>query len=92
MQTMSVQLGGSARPASKDEYGFASVNVECSVCKLLGQLAKDNNKSLEVWMSHGIEVSKVTGGFDIVTSNSNFAIAAIENSEKISLVYSFILR
>jgi len=82
MQTMSVQLGGSAKSASKHEYGFASVNVECSSSKLLGNIVKDNNKSLDVWMSHGIEVSKVPDGFDLVASSSNCAIAAIENSEK----------
>jgi len=81
MQTMSVQLGGSAKSASKHEYGFASVNVKYSSSKLLGHIVKDNNKSLDVWMSHGIEVSKVPDGFDIVASSSNCAIAAIENSE-----------
>jgi len=82
MQTMSVQLGGSAKSASKHEYGFASVNVEYSTSKLLGYIVKEDNKSLDVWMSHGIEVSKVPDGFDIVASSSNCAIAAIENSEK----------
>jgi len=82
MQTMSVQLGGSAKSASKHEYGFASVNVEYSSSKLLGNIVKDNKKSLDVWMSHGIEVSKVPDGFDLVASSSNCAIAAIENSEK----------
>jgi len=33
-------------------------------------------------MSHGIEVSKVPDGFDLIASSSNCAIAAIENSEK----------
>ena len=82
MQTMSVQLGGSAKSASKHEYGFASVNVKSSSSKLLGHIIKDNNKSLDVWMSHGIEVSKVPDGFDLIASSSNCAIAAIENSEK----------
>jgi len=82
MQTMSVQLGGSAKTASKHEYGFASVNVEYSSSKLLGHIVKDSKKSLDVWMSHGIEVSKVPDGFDLVASSSNCAIAAIENSDK----------
>ena len=82
MQTMSVQLGGSAKTASKHEYGFASVNVEYSSSKLLGHIVKDSKKSLDVWMSHGIEVSKVPDGFDLVGSSSNCAIAAIENSDK----------
>jgi len=82
MQTMSVQLGGAAKHASKHEYGFASVDVEYSSSKLLGHIIKDNNKSLDVWMSHGIEVSKVPDGFELVASSENCPIAAIENSEK----------
>jgi len=82
MQTMSVQLGGDAKSASKHEYGFASVNVDYSSSKLLGHIVKDSNKSLDVWMSHGIEVSKVPDGFKLVASSKNCAIAAIENSEK----------
>jgi GMP synthase (glutamine-hydrolysing) len=80
MQIMSVQLGGQAKLAEKHEYGFASVNVEYSASKLLGKIAKDNNKSLDVWMSHGIEVTEVPDGFDIVASSSNCAISAIEDS------------
>jgi len=83
MQTMSVQLGGAAKSATKHEYGFASVNVQYSASKLLGNIAKkEKNKSLDVWMSHGIEVSEVPDGFEIVASSSNCAIAAIENSKK----------
>jgi len=83
MQTMSVQLGGKAKSATKHEYGFANVNVESSNSKLLGYVVKeDHYKSLDVWMSHGIEVSEVPDGFDIVASSSNCAIAAIENNKK----------
>ena len=83
MQTMSAQLGGAAKSATKHEYGFASVNVQYSASKLLGNIAKkEKNKSLDVWMSHGIEVSEVPDGFEIVASSSNCAIAAIENSKK----------
>ena len=83
MQTMSVQLGGSARSASKHEYGFANVKVEYPESKLLGNSVKElSNKSLEVWMSHGVEVSKLPDGFRLIASSENCAIAAIENSEK----------
>jgi len=81
MQTMAVQLGGSAKTASKHEYGFAKVNVNYSDSKLLGNII-NNNKSLDVWMSHGIEVSKAPGGFRSIASSENCAIAAIENGEK----------
>jgi len=83
MQTMSVQLGGDAKSATKHEYGFASVNVNYSASKLLGDLVKENNdNSLDVWMSHGVEVCRIPYGFEIVASSENCSIAAIENSEK----------
>ena len=83
MQTMSVQLGGDAKSAMKHEYGFASVNVEKSDSKLFGHIVKkDNSNSLDVWMSHGIEVSRMPDGFELIASSKNCAIAAIENSEK----------
>jgi len=83
MQTMSVQLGGDAKLANKHEYGFAIVNVDYADSKLLGHIVKNSNeKSLDVWMSHGIEVSEVPDGFELIASSSNCSIAAIENSEK----------
>ena len=83
MQSMSVQLGGSAKSAIKHEYGFAKVYVDYSDSKLLGYITRTGNeKSLDVWMSHGIEVSKVPEGFKLIASSENCAIAAIENSEK----------
>jgi len=83
MQTMSVQLGGAARSASKHEYGFASVNIDYANSKLLGHLInKGNERSLNVWMSHGIEVSEMPDGFKLLASSANCAIAGIENNEK----------
>jgi len=83
MQIMSVQLGGDAKSASKHEYGFARINVDYSSSKLLGHIVKNNNdKSIDVWMSHGIEVSTVPDGFELVASSENCEIAAIEHSEK----------
>jgi len=83
MQTMAVQLGGSAKSASKHEYGFASVNVDCSDSKLLGHIVREtNNNSLDVWMSHGVEVSEIPDGFESVASSENCAIAAMENTRK----------
>ena len=77
MQTMSVQLGGDAKSATKHEYGFASVNVETSDSKLLGNIVKHHNcNSLDVWMSHGIEVSRMPEGFTLIASSKNCAIAA----------------
>jgi len=84
MQLMAVQLGGKAKPARKHEYGFANINIESTESVLLGHIVKNNDdiKSLDVWMSHGIEVSEIPQGFNIVASSENCSIAAIENSKQ----------
>jgi len=85
MQIMSVQLGGDAKSANKHEYGFAEVNIENPTSKLLGNLNSEcdnNNKSLDVWMSHGVEVCKLPYDFEVIASSENCAIAAIENGKK----------
>jgi len=83
MQTMSVQLGGQAQFSKKHEYGFATLNIDNTKSKLLGQITSDSNqKKLNVWMSHGIEVSVIPNEFEIIASSNNCAIAAIERSDK----------
>ena len=85
MQIMAVQLGGEAKSANKHEYGFAKINVLSDESKLLSFLNENHsqdNKSLDVWMSHGIEVSSVPSGFDLIASSDNCSIAVMENPEK----------
>jgi len=84
MQTMSVQLGGKAQYSKKHEYGYASISIDSTKSKLFTNLHTDNNteKTLSVWMSHGIEVSAIPQGFKIIASSKNCKIAAIEQSDR----------
>jgi len=85
MQTMAVQLGGEATAAKKHEYGYATVNIASPESKLLGPIIdkqQNNKKTIDVWMSHGIEVAKIPEGFSLIASSNNCAIAAIENKNK----------
>jgi GMP synthase (glutamine-hydrolysing) len=84
MQTMAVQLGGFASSAIKSEFGFAHVRAR-NHSKLLSEISDDINPEghgvLNVWMSHGIEVTKLPPGFKLIASTENCPIAGFANEE-----------
>jgi GMP synthase (glutamine-hydrolysing) len=85
MQTMAVQLGGNATSAEKAEFGFAKIRAR-NQSKLLTEINdetnSDGNEFLDVWMSHGIEVTKMPPGFELIASSENCPIAGFANQEK----------
>lgn len=80
MQTMAVQLGGDAKVAKKSEYGFAQIRAR-SHSRLLDEIYDEINSDgfgiLDVWMSHGIEVSKLPPGFELIASTDNCPIRGL---------------
>ena len=85
MQTMAVQLGGDANSAEKAEYGFAQLRAQ-NHSELLRDLSDEINSAghslLDVWMSHGIEVTKLPKDFNLIASTDNCPIAGFANKEK----------
>jgi GMP synthase (glutamine-hydrolysing) len=85
MQTMAVQLGGEARSAKKAEFGFAKIRAR-NHSKLLvgieGEINSQGHGLLDVWMSHGIEVTKLPEGFELISSTDNCPIAGFANNYK----------
>jgi len=85
MQIMAVQLGGDANSAEKAEFGFAKVRAR-NHSKLLRDICDeinlDGHSFLDVWMSHGIEVTKLPSGFELIASTDNCPIAGFANEEK----------
>ena len=85
MQTMAVQLGGNANSAEKAEFGFAQVRVR-NHSELLRDICDETNSTghglLDVWMSHGIEVTKLPKDFNLIASTDNCPIAGFANEEK----------
>ena len=85
MQTMAVQLGGDARSAEKAEFGFAKIHAR-NHSKLLSGINDEINSEghglLDVWMSHGIEVTKLPKDFELIASTDNCPIAGFANNEK----------
>jgi GMP synthase (glutamine-hydrolysing) len=85
MQTMAVQLGGDARSAEKAEFGSAQIRAR-NHSKLLIDINDEINSEghgiLEVWMSHGIEVTKLPKDFELIASTDNCPIAGFANNKK----------
>ena len=85
MQTMAVQLGGDARSAEKAEFGFAQIRAR-NHSKLLIDINDEINSEghglLDVWMSHGIEVTKLPKDFELIASTDNCPIAGFANNKK----------
>jgi len=85
MQTMAVQLGGDANSAEKAEYGFAQLRAQ-NHSELLRDISDEINSAcqilLDVWMSHGIEVTKLPKNFNLIASTDNCPIAGFANEEK----------
>jgi len=85
MQTMAVQLGGDARGAKKAEFGFARIRARNHSQLLSGISDKTNSEGhglLDVWMSHGIEVTKLPNNFELIASTDNCPIAGFVNNKK----------
>ena len=85
MQTMAVQLGGDANSAEKAEFGFAQVRAR-NHSELLRDISDEINSAghglLDVWMSHGIEVTELPTDFNLIASTDNCPIAGFANEEK----------
>ena len=85
MQTMAIQLGGDAKSSKKAEFGFAKIRAR-NHSKLLSGINDEKNSDghelLDVWMSHGIEVTKLPSGFELIASTDNCPIAGFANQKK----------
>jgi len=84
MQTMAVQLGGEAKSSKKPEFGFAKIRAR-NHSKLLidinDEISSEGHGLLDVWMSHGIEVTKLPENFELIASTDNCPIAGFANNE-----------
>jgi GMP synthase (glutamine-hydrolysing) len=83
MQTMAVQLGGEASSSKKAEFGFAKIRAR-NHSKLLSEIHDEINQNshgvLDVWMSHGIEVTKLPPNFELIASSENCPIAGFADN------------
>lgn len=85
MQTMAQQLGGKVDPGVKREFGYAQVALRESTRLLAGiedHLTEDGLSLLDVWMSHGDQVSALPRHFKTIATTSNCPIAGMADEER----------
>jgi len=82
---MAAQLGGKVAYAAQHEYGYAQISIK-SATKLLENI-KDHSDAtgspmLDVWASHGDQVTQLPAGFTLVASSNNAPIAVIADETR----------
>jgi len=85
MQIMAVQLGGEAKCSKKAEFGFAQIrarNHSSLLTDITDEINSQGHGLLDVWMSHGIEVTKLPQDFELIASTDSCPIAGFANSKK----------
>ena len=85
MQTMAAQLGGAVENATGRDFGYAEVWARGEVDLLRDirdRIDAEGNQVLDVWMSHGDNVTALPAGFEVMASNASTPFAAIVDKER----------
>lgn len=77
LQVLAFDLGGEVRPSSSREFGYARLRVLDNESPLFRGLPAE----MDVWMSHGDQVTSVPRGFRITAETSD-AVNAIEDRDR----------
>jgi len=85
MHTMALQLGGQVEASDLREFGYAKVRV-LGHSSLFHQIEDHVNQAgyglLDVWMSHGDQVSELPPGFKCIASTDNTPMAAMADESR----------
>ncbi|HBQ85464.1 MAG TPA: GMP synthase (glutamine-hydrolyzing) [Syntrophomonas sp.] len=76
MQLMAYKLGGAVESSSVREYGRTMLELEDDL------LFKGVDSKTQVWMSHGISITRVPEGFEVIAHTPSCPIAAIKDSRR----------
>jgi GMP synthase (glutamine-hydrolysing) len=80
MQTMAAQLGGTVETSKVREFGYAEIQSQGDSALLKGihdRSSSQEQRFLDVWMSHGDKVTVMPQGFSVMANNSATPIAAM---------------
>ena len=80
MQTMAAQLGGTVETSKVREFGYAEIQSQGDSALLEGihdRSSSQDQRFLDVWMSHGDKVTVMPQGFSVMANNSVTPIAAM---------------
>ncbi len=85
MQVIATQLGGKVSTAKVHEFGYAQIiSLENNglLTGIKDHVDKQGNTLLDVWMSHGDQVTRVPDDFLVIASTNSCPIAGIANEAK----------
>lgn len=77
-QLIAQHLGGAVAPGRVREYGKAEISIQ----KKDGIFSNLESSTLNVWMSHGDEVTKLPPGFEVFAMTRDCPFAAIGNTQR----------
>ncbi len=80
-QLMAQSLGGKVVPGKIKEYGIANLNIIKNENTKNKNIFFGNEKTEEVWMSHGDAVLQTPFGFEILASTNDCKVAAMGNKK-----------
>jgi GMP synthase (glutamine-hydrolysing) len=85
MQTMAAQLGGTVESCPHREFGYAQVRAR-GHSRLLTDIEDHTTPEgfglLDVWMSHGDQVTALPPGFKLIASTESAPIAGMADEER----------
>ncbi len=85
MQTIAKQLGGSVATAQSREFGYAQVRAHGHSILLKhieDHVSPSGHGLLDVWMSHGDQVTTLPEGFKLIASTNNAPIAGMADEKR----------
>ena len=77
MQLICKKFGGTVKGSSSREYGRAELEIIKE-----NKIFKNVNKFVEVWMSHGDSVTKISDDFDVIASTKTKSLSAVKMKNK----------
>lgn len=84
MQTMAAQLGGTVENAKVREFGYAQVQTSSGALlkDIQDRINTEEQKILDVWMSHGDKVEILPPGFEVMACNAVSPVAAMADETR----------
>ncbi|WP_097067881.1 glutamine-hydrolyzing GMP synthase [Nitrosovibrio sp. Nv4] len=85
MQTMAAQLGGAVENSKVREFGYAELQIRAQTTLLRDiddRTDAAGKQVLDVWMSHGDNVTALPPGFEVMASNAATPLAAIADERR----------
>lgn len=85
MQLLAYNLGGDVAPATRREYGPATLDVDHAQGDM--PLFAGLPDHLDVWMSHGDHINRAPEGFDIIATSANSPVAAMSRGHLVGIQF-----